>query len=76
MDNFELLQKKIELLIKNYITIRDDIFKLKAENSFLKKEISKLRKMNYDLMSFKDKQSKIIDRMKKIIKKIDSLKGV
>ena len=76
MDNFELLQKKIELLIKNYITIRDDIFKLKAENSFLKNEINKLRKTNYDLMSFKDKQSKIVDRMKKIIKKIDSLKGV
>ena len=76
MDNFELLQKKIELLIKNYITIRDDVFKLKAENSFLKNEINKLRKTNYDLMSFKDKQSKIIDRMKKIIKKIDSLKGV
>ena len=76
MDDFELLQKKIELLIKNYITIRDDIFKLKAENSFLKNEINKLRKTNYDLMSFKDKQSKIIDRMKKIIKKIDSLKGV
>ena len=76
MDNFELLQKKIELLIKNYITIRDDIFKLKAENSFLKNEINKLRKANYDLMSFKDKQSKIVDRMKKIIKKIDSLKGV
>ena len=76
MDNFELLQKKIELLIKNYITIRDDVFKLKAENSFLKNEINKLRKTNYDLMSFKDKQSKIVDRMKKIIKKIDSLKGV
>ena len=69
MDDFELLQKKIELLIKNYITIRDEFFKLKTENSFLKKEINKLRKMNYDLMSFKDKQSKIIDRMKKIIKK-------
>ena len=76
MDNFELLQKKIELLIKNYINIRDDVFKLKAENSFLKNEINKLRKTNYDLMSFKDKQSKIVDRMKKIIKKIDSLKGV
>ena len=76
MDDFELLQKKIELFIKNYIAIRDEFFKLKTENSFLKKEINKLRKANYDLTSFKDKQSKIIDRMKKIIKKIDSLKGV
>ena len=63
-------------MIKNYIAIRDDIFKLKAENSFLKNEINKLRKTNYSLMSFKDKQSKIVDRIKKIIKKIDSLKGV
>jgi prefoldin subunit 5 len=76
MDNFDLLQKKLEKLIKNYNVVKDEVSRLKAENTFLNNEIKKLRKNNFDLMDFKNNQNKVIAKIKKIIRKIDSLKGV
>jgi len=76
MDNFEVLHKKIEKLVRNYNALKNDVSRLKAENSFLNKEVDKLRKTNSNLIDFKNKQAKVVDKIKKIVKKIDLLKGV
>lgn len=76
MEDFEILQKKISKLIKNYVSLKEEVDRLRAENKFLNKEITNLREKNSDLLDFESKQNKVVDRIKKVLKKLDSLKGV
>ena len=76
IENFEVLKEKLKKTIKNYNILKETKDKLQVENEFLNKEISKLRKTNFELLEFKIKQQKIYDKIKKVINKIDSLKGI
>lgn len=76
MENIEVLSKKLAKLVKNYNSLKDTNAKLKAENDFLNKEIKNLKKQNLDLLSFRDKQQKVSNKIKKILSKIDKFKGI
>lgn len=74
-ENFDVLYKKLAKLVKENSSLKESNAKLKVENDFLAKEIKNLKKTNFELLEFKDKQNKIATKIRKILSKIELSKG-
>ena len=55
---------------------KDKIAKLEVENKFLSKEIKTLKAENVKLLKFQEKKEKVVNKIKKILSKIESLKRI
>ena len=61
---------------KDYNDLKEKLSKLEVENKFLNKEIKTLKAENIKLLKFQEKKEKIINKIKKILFKIESLKSI
>ena len=61
---------------KDYNDLKEKLSKLEVENRFLNKEIKTLKAENIKLLKFQEKKEKIINKTKKILFKIESLKSI
>ena len=72
---YELVYKKFAKIKKDYIDLKDKYVKLEVENKFLNKEIKNLKDTNIKLLKFQDEKEKIVNKIKKVLTKIESIKG-
>ena len=74
-DSYDILSKKLAKFKKEYNVLKEKNAKLEVENKFLNKEINNLKETNFKLLKFQDKKERIVNKVKKILAKIESSKG-
>ena len=72
---YEVLYRKFAKVKKDYINLKDKYVKLEVENKFLNKEIKNLKEANIKLLRFQDEKEKIANKVKKLLAKIEVVKG-
>ncbi len=72
---YKVVYKKFAKVKKDYNDLQDKYVRLKVENQFLNNEIKKLKETNIKLLKFQDEKEKIANKIKKILNKIESIKG-
>ena len=72
---YRVVYKKLAKLTKDYNNLKDKYIKIKIENDFLNKELKNLKAANIKLLKFQDEKEKIANKIKKILNKIDAVKG-
>ncbi len=72
---YKVVYKKLAKLTKDYNNLKDKYIKIKIENDFLNKELKNLKAANIKLLKFQDEKEKIANKIKKILNKIDAVKG-
>ena len=60
---------------KSYSDLKDKYIKLEIENKFLNSEIKNLKDRNMKLLKFQDDKNKIANKIKKVLSKIEAVKG-
>ena len=73
---YEVLYKKLNKLKREFNNLKETNGKLEIENKFLNKEIKKLKETNIKLLKFQDEKEKVANRIKKLLKKINGVKGL
>ena len=73
---YDAICKQVVKARKDYNVLNEKNAKLEVENKFLNKEIKALKTENIKLLKFQEKKEKIINRIKKILSKIESLKSI
>lgn len=74
-EQYDVVYKKFAKAKKNYNDLKDKYIKLEIENKFLNKEIKDLKDRNMKLLKFQDEKHKISNKIKKILAKIEDVKG-
>jgi cell division protein FtsB len=72
---YEVVYKKFAKVKKSYSDLKDKYIKLEIENKFLNSEIKNLKDRNMKLLKFQDDKNKIANKIKKILSKIEAVKG-
>ena len=72
---YKIVYKKLAKLTKDYNNLKDKYIKIKIENEFLNKELKNLKAANIKLLKFQDEKEKIANKIKKILNKINAVKG-
>ncbi len=72
---YKVVYKKLAKLTKDYNNLKDKYIKIKIENDFLNKELKNLKAANIKLLKFQDEKEKIANKIKKILNKINAVKG-
>ena len=70
---YDSLCKKLIKTRKEYSDLKDKYAKLEVENKFLSKEIKNLKETNLKLLKFQDKKERIVNKIKKVLAKIDHI---
>jgi FtsZ-binding cell division protein ZapB len=73
---YKVICDKLAKTRQDYNDLKDKNAKLEVENRFLNKEIKMLKAENIKLLKFQEKKEKITNKIKKILAKIDNLKGI
>ncbi len=73
---YDAICKQLIKARKDYNDLKEKIAKLEVENKFLNKEIKNLKTENIKLLKIQDKKEKVVNRIKKILSKIESLKRI
>ena len=73
---YDAICKQLVKVKKDYNDLKDKIAKLEVENKFLSKEIKTLKAENVKLLKFQEKKEKVVNKIKKILSKIESLKRI
>ena len=73
--SYDILSKKLAKFKKEYNVLKEKNAKLEVENKFLNKEINNLKETKFKLLKFQDKKERIVNKVKKILAKIESSKG-
>ena len=71
---YDAICKQLIKARKDYNDLKEKIAKLEVENKFLNKEIKNLKTENIKLLKFQEKKEKVINRIKKVLSKIEGLK--
>ena len=72
---YEVVYKKFAKAKKNYNDLKDKYIKLEIENKFLNSEVKDLKARNIKLLKFQDEKYKVANKIKKILAKIEGVKG-
>ena len=72
---YDAICKQLVKVKKDYNDLKEKIAKLEVENKFLNTEIKTLKTENIKLLKFQEKKEKVVNRIKKILSKIESLKS-
>jgi flagellar biosynthesis/type III secretory pathway chaperone len=73
-DSYDILSKKLAKFKKEYNILKERNAKLEVENKFLNNEIKNLKETNFKLLKFQDKKERIVNKVKKILSKLESCK--
>ena len=71
VDNFKILEAKIDMLTKKLFALKSENERLKAQIGFFKEEEKRHRKSLSENYLLNQKQKKAIIKLEKILKKID-----
>lgn len=73
---YDAVYKQAVKVKKDYNDLKERLAKLEVENNFLNKEIKTLKAENIKLLKFQEKKEKAVNKIKKVLSKIEGLRSI